>query len=114
MPYDPWQATQLAQTINEQARGIPVEFRNTVGNMSPAFWELLAAIESGRLHHPDNPILNWHASNVTAREDAKGNIFPRKELPESKIDGIVAAIMGIGRASVRQQKRSVYESRGLI
>lgn len=97
LAYDPWQATQLAQNL--RAENVEaVEFRNTVGNMSPAMRELEAAIAGGRFHHPDNPVLNWMASNVVAKEDAKENIFPRKELPENKIDGMIALIMAIGRA----------------
>jgi phage terminase large subunit-like protein len=38
------------------------------------------------------------ASNVVAHLDAKDNIYPRKERPENKIDGIVALIMAISRA----------------
>jgi phage terminase large subunit-like protein len=37
-------------------------------------------------------------SNVVAKEDAKENIYPRKDKPEQKIDGPVAIIMGVGRA----------------
>ena len=39
-------------------------------------------------------------SNVVAKLDAKDNIYPRKEKPEQKIDGAVAAIMGIARAMI--------------
>jgi phage terminase large subunit-like protein len=35
---------------------------------------------------------------VVAQEDAKENIYPRKEKNEFKIDGAVAIIMGLGRA----------------
>ncbi len=97
LAYDPWQATQLAQSLREQ--GVEaVEFRHTVGNMSPAMREVEAAIASGRFHHNDNPCLNWMASNVVAKSDAKDNIYPRKELPENKIDGMVALLMATGRA----------------
>ena len=97
LSYDPWQTTQLAQAVRKQ--GIEaVEYRNTVGNMSPPMREVEAALAAGRFHHPDNPILNWMASNVVAKEDAKENIFPRKELPENKIDGMVALLFAMGRA----------------
>lgn len=72
--------------------------------MSPAMKEMEAAIEAGRFHHPDNPVLNWMAANVTNKEDTKGNYFPDKEKSEFKIDGIIGAIMGVGRA--------MYESNG--
>jgi phage terminase large subunit-like protein len=35
---------------------------------------------------------------VVAHLDAKDNIYPRKERPENKIDGIVALIMALSRA----------------
>jgi phage terminase large subunit-like protein len=38
------------------------------------------------------------ASNVLAKLDVKDNIYPNKERPENKIDGIVALIMSLSRA----------------
>lgn len=95
--YDPWKAAQIAQQLENEGMTV-VEFRNINQFMSPAMKELEAAIESERFHHPDDPVLNWMAGNVTNKEDKKGNYFPDKEKPEFKIDGIVALIMGIGRA----------------
>ena len=100
----------LAQTLAAEGATI-VEHRQTVQLMSPAMKELGSAIKAGRLHHDGNPITTWMASNVVAREDAKDNIYPRKDKPEQKIDGIVALIMGIGRASSRSTEEvSIYES----
>lgn len=104
--YDPWQSTQIAQAVREE--GIEaVEYRNTVQNMSPPMRELEGALASGRFHHPNNPVLNWMASNVVAKEDAKQNIFPRKELSENKIDGMVAILFAMGRAMVMEDKGSL-------
>lgn len=104
--YDPWQATQIAQAVRDE--GIEaVEYRNTVQNMSPPMRELEGALASGRFHHPDNPVLNWMASNVVAKEDAKQNLFPRKELSENKIDGIVALLFALGRAMVVEDNGSL-------
>jgi len=94
--YDPWRATQLAQGLQSEGAKV-VEFRNTVANMSPAMYELEAAITSSRFHYDGNPILTWMLSNVVAKIDAKDNIYPRKQKPENKIDGAVALIMAIGR-----------------
>ena len=107
LAYDPWQAAQLAQTLRDQ--GVEaIEFRHTVGNMSPAMREVEAAIASGRFHHNDNPCLNWMASNVVAKSDAKDNIYPRKELPENKIDGMVALLMAVGRAMTAQDNSAAF------
>jgi phage terminase large subunit-like protein len=59
--------------------------------------ELEALVISGRLKHDGNPMMTWMVSNVVCHRDAKDNIYPRKEREENKIDGVVAAIMAIGR-----------------
>jgi len=95
--YDPWQATQLAQEM--QAEGLlMVEVRQTVQNISEPMKELEALVLQRKLAHGDCPVLTWMASNVVAKLDAKDNIYPNKERPENKIDGIVALIMGIRQA----------------
>ena len=106
--YDPWQATQLAQSL--RAEGVEaVEYRNTVPNMSPPMREIEGALASGRFHHPDNPVFNWMASNVIAKEDAKENIFPRKQVSENKIDGMVALLFAMGRAMHKEDETKQYQ-----
>ena len=104
--YDPWRAAQMAQQ-HEADGAVTVEFRNTVQNMSPAMKEMEAAVVSGRFHHPDDPILNWMASNTTNKPDKKENYFPDKESPEKKIDGIVCCIMGVGRAMYEPAEQGI-------
>ena len=100
IPFDPWQATQLAGHMLEE--GAPmVEFRQTVQNMSEPMKQFEALVLSGRITHNANPMLTWMVSNVVAHRDVKDNVYPRKERYENKIDGAVAAIMGIGRAMVK-------------
>jgi len=95
--FDPFRAAQLEQRLTK--RGITaVEVGQTVKNLSLPMKEFESAIKAGRVHHDGNPLLTWMASNVVAKLDAKDNIYPRKEKPEQKIDGPVAAIMGIARA----------------
>jgi len=95
--FDPWQATYLATRMLEE--GLPmIEYRQTVQNMSEPMKQLEALVLSGKLKHNANPALTWMISNVVAHTDAKENIYPRKEFPENKIDGVVAIIMALGRA----------------
>jgi phage terminase large subunit-like protein len=64
--------------------------------------------------HDGNPLLRWQAGNATIRRDPAGNIKPDKEKARHRIDGIVAAIMAVGRASVQSvTPGSVYETRGV-
>lgn len=108
--YDPWQALNLAQRL--QADGVPViEYRNTVANFSAPMKEIEALARQGRLHHDGDPILAWMVSNVVCHTDAKDNIYPRKERPENKIDGVVALIMALGR-ELSAADESSYLSKG--
>jgi phage terminase large subunit-like protein len=67
-------------------------------NFSEPMKTLEALVLQKRLAHDTDPVLAWMASNVVGHLDAKDNIYPRKERPENKIDGIVALIMAISRA----------------
>lgn len=95
--FDPFQATQLSTRMLEE--GLPmIEVRPTVLNFSEPMKTVEALVLQKKLIHDNDPALTWMASNVVAHLDAKDNIYPRKERPENKIDGIVALIMAISRA----------------
>jgi phage terminase large subunit-like protein len=94
--FDPFQATQLSGHL--LAEGIPmVEMRPTVLNFSEPMKQLEALVLQGKFHHNNDPVLTWMISNVVCHLDRKDNIYPNKERPENKIDGVVALIMAIGR-----------------
>ncbi|KAA3639439.1 MAG: terminase large subunit [Proteobacteria bacterium] len=96
--YDKHKAQQLSQRLRDTGVEM-IEYPQQVLTMSPAMKELESAINSGRLHHNNDPVLTWMMSNVIAKEDRKGNVYPNKERKENKIDGAVSLIMAIGRAS---------------
>ena len=96
IPFDPWQATQLANNMAKKNAPM-VEFRQTVQNMSEPMKHFEALVLSRRFHHSGDPVLTWMVSNVVAHLDAKDNIYPRKDSEEKKIDGAVAVIMGLAR-----------------
>jgi phage terminase large subunit-like protein len=112
VPYDPWQATQLAQRM--VAKGVPmVEFPAQVRTFSEPMKEFEALVRQGLIFHNNNPAFNWMISNLVVKEDRKGNIFPRKEREENKIDGPVAAIMALARWITHVQvetTKSVYSN----
>jgi phage terminase large subunit-like protein len=66
------------------------------------------------LHHGGNPVARFCADNVVVAEDAAGNYKPDKENSQSKIDGIVCAVMALDRLGRRTSFKSVYEDRGLV
>lgn len=109
--YDPFQATQFSTRM--MAEGFEmVEYRPTVLNFSEPMKELEKLVLQGRFHHNGDPVLAWMASNVVAHMDAKDNIYPRKEKPENKIDGIISLLMCLGREILQPlPETSVFEQR---
>lgn len=84
---DPWNATQVITHMQKHMGAERViEVPQTVNYLSEPMKELDALIRAGRLHHEGNPSHGWMIGNVTAKEDHKGNVFPRKERPDKKID----------------------------
>lgn len=111
---DRWNATQI--TTQLQGDGFDViEFGQGFASMSAPTKELEKLVIGEQLAHGGNPVLRWMASNVSVQMDAAGNMKPAKDKSSEKIDGIVALVMGIGRAMVRTEVRgSVYERRGML
>jgi phage terminase large subunit-like protein len=110
VPYDPFQATQFSTRM--AAEGFPmVEVGATVKNFSEPMKELEAIVLDGRFHFDGDPVLSWMVSNVVCHRDKKDNIYPNKERPENKIDGVVAILMALNREIRHRNDGSVYEER---
>lgn len=112
--YDRKFAGELVVNLRDQDGLSMVEFGQGFLDMSTPSQELERLHLGHRLRHPGNPVLDWMASNVVVRKDPAGNIKPDKEKSRERIDGIVALVMALGRASVSNVKPSVYETRGVI
>lgn len=111
--YDQWNATEIIQRLTD-AGLVMVPTRQGFASMSGPMKQTEALVYAGKLHHGGNPVLRWMADNVQASVDPAGNLKPDKGRSRERIDGIVALIMAIGRAAMRENQASVYEERGLI
>jgi len=109
---DRWNATQIATQLDADGFTVAM-FGQGFASMSAPSKEFERVMLERNLNHGGNPVLRWMASNVSRKDDAAGNIKPDKSTSTGRIDGIVAAIMGIGRASVNEGG-SVYDQRGLL
>lgn len=101
IPHDTWNAAQFCVNMAEAGQEM-IEVPMNTQNISEPMKNIEALVLSGRYHHDGNPCFDWMMGNVVARTDANDNIYPRKEKPESKIDGPVAAILAMSRAYVEQ------------
>lgn len=115
LAFDPWQAQMLMNELQKQKALVVVEVRPTVENFSEPMKEMEALVLTKRFHHDGNPVMRWMISNVVCHRDAKDNIYPRKERPENKIDGPVAAIMALNRTvHAPVAKSDPYTFRGFL
>jgi phage terminase large subunit-like protein len=97
--FDEWQANYLITRL--QSSGFEnrvVVYNQTVRNMSEPMKEVEARIMARTLWHDGNSCMNWMMGNVSAKVDAKENVYPRKDVATEKIDGVVALIMAMGMA----------------
>lgn len=95
--YDPNQLTQFAGEMTEKGYTM-VEIRPNVLNFSEPMKFLEELVLQGKLHHNGDPVLEWMVSNVVCHRDRKDGIYPVKEKPENKIDGVIGTIMALSRA----------------
>jgi phage terminase large subunit-like protein len=112
--YDRWAATQLVQEL--VADGIDMApMSQGMASMAAPTSALLQLTLGRKLRHANHPILRWQADNLVVISDAAGNVRPAKHKARQRIDGIVALIMGIDRASRNAGAgASVYEERGML
>jgi phage terminase large subunit-like protein len=110
---DPWNATQFG--LDLKGAGFKVyNVRQGYQTLSPASKELETLILSGRLRHPNHPVLDWMVDNTAVEMDPAGNIKPSKRRSSEKIDGTVALIGGLAAwLAVERVKPSVYEKKGI-
>ena len=113
--YDRWGAVQMTQNLEGMGFTV-VPFGQGFKDMSPPSKELMRLTLDKKLAHTGHPVLHWMMDNIFIRTDPAGNIKPDKEKSTEKIDGAVAMIMALDRATRNGgvPSGSVYDHRGLI
>ena len=111
--FDRWGATKLSQDL-DAADFTMVPFGQGFASMSAPTKELMNLVLGHLLRHGGNPVLRWNCDNLVVEQDAAGNLKPSKKKSTQKIDGMVALIMSIDRASRHQTSGSKYEDGPLL
>lgn len=94
---DPWNCRQMLQEMERDYGLVVNEHSQGVASMNGPCKTFLRHIIDGKLAHGGHEILRWMATNVSVVKDAADNWKPAKDKSTGKIDGIVAAIMAVGR-----------------
>ena len=105
--YDRWGATQLVQDLVDDGLAM-VGMGQGFASMSAPTKELLRLVAAGEYHHGGNPAVRWQASNVITRTDPAGNLKVDKARSPEKVDGIVAAVMALDRATRHTGAKRTY------
>ncbi len=111
--YDRWGMEQLRTELVDDGIKV-VQIGQGYASMSAPTKELEKLVLSKKLRHGGNPVLRWMADNVMVTQDAAGNLKPDRAKSTEKIDGIVALIMAIDRATRSENAPSKYEEEELL
>jgi phage terminase large subunit-like protein len=115
--FDAWNALQFATRMMGEGMTM-VDFRQGFKSFTEPAKELERMVIATLMRHGGHPVLREMAKAVSVDTDPAGNIKPDKSKSRLKIDGIVAAIMGIGRALVAgtpaESLNEALERRGLL
>lgn len=102
--FDRWGAAEIYVRM-AQAGLTMVAMGQGYASMSSPMKTLEKLVMSQQIAHGGQPVLAWNAHNLVATVDPAGGIKPDKRKSVEKIDGMVATIMGLDRAT-----RSVEET----
>lgn len=113
--YDPWNARKLAGDLQHEGMDaeLQVEMRQGHNTLSGPTKEFERLVFAQRIEHGGHPVLKWMAGHCSVRFDVNLNYVPDKKNSLDKIDGIVAAVMGIGLAQVDIEEESATAQNGV-
>lgn len=96
--FDRWRIADLLQSAEENSIELPSmsPFGQGFKDMAPALDNFETKLLNGELKHNGNPVMNWCAANAITVADPSGNRKLDKAKATGRIDGIVAAVMGMG------------------
>ncbi|MEX2642139.1 MAG: terminase TerL endonuclease subunit [Acetobacterales bacterium] len=99
--FDSWNATQMAIDLSDAGFDV-TEVRQGAKSLSSPCKDMEALLLARRLNHGGNPVLRKQASSLVWKRDTNDNIQPDKAKSPRRIDGMVAAIMALARATGEQ------------
>jgi phage terminase large subunit-like protein len=108
-----FQGADLSQRLGDDGFEV-VSFGQGFFSMAAPTEEFERVVYGGMFRHGDNPVARWMASNAVWKMDPAGNRKPDKAASQEKIDGVVTAIMALGRWMLVGEPGCPIEERGLL
>lgn len=101
--YDPANAQQLAETMEQQGV-LAASMQQTTGWFNEPIRDFDAALRDGRVKHSGCPLLRWCVSNAALISDHQNRVMFSKRDSAEKIDPVVAFTMAYRRAMIAPGK----------
>ena len=90
--YDPWNAQEMTQAMQDDD-GLPmVEIPQQFAKLSAPTKRLQAAILEHVVAHDRHPVMRWMIGNARVRSDDKENVMLCKKRSRARIDGLAATV----------------------
>ena len=106
--FDPYNASKLVTELGEYDGLTMVEMRQGYVTINTPSKLLENLVISHKLRPGRNSVLDWMIRHCEVDDDPAGNIKPSKRRSRYKIDGIVATVMAVGRASLAPEMGPSY------
>ena len=117
--FDRWNSGQLTQWLTNLDM-VAVPFGQGYASMSSPTKQMIQLVVSRKIHHGNNPVLNFMSDCASLLTDPAENIKlvkPDRRKSSKRIDGMVALVMGLDRAlrhGSNKPTASVYETQDLL
>ncbi|MHA6646352.1 terminase large subunit [Mesorhizobium sp. A623] len=106
--FDPHLARMTMQHLHDD--GLPaVEMRQGPLTMGPAIGTLERVVNGRALRHNGHPVLRHHFDSVVASRNDTGLVRMHKGKKTDRIDGAVAAVMAVARATMNDNRKSFLD-----
>lgn len=104
IPHDPWKAQEIVNNLSAEGFVMVPMYQRYSAMAAPTdtFEKMTLAKQ---IAHGGNPVIRWMISCTEVKSDRQGNIMPmkpRRDANGKRIDGVVASIMALGRAVIRE------------
>lgn len=102
--FDPYRAAEMMTRLAE-IHGVAVEpFAQKTTTYNEPCTRFVDELVNGRIYHGGDEVLTWQAGNLEFFVDSGGLVKPDKGARDSKIDGMVAILMGFSGALFDQKQ----------
>jgi phage terminase large subunit-like protein len=104
--FDRWRIHDLQRALERIGAQVPLAPHGQgYRDMSGALDQFEALALNSRLRHGDHPLLTWCAANAVVTRDAAGNRKIDRSRATGRVDGLVAAVMGVAAMSGAPEER---------